>query len=265
MRSTRTISIVSGKGGVGKTTLSINLAYALAHKFKKKVLLIDSNITTSHLGISLGITSPEYTLNKVLKSKSFRFKPEKYGEMDLLLSSVSPHKFKDVDMKRIVNFVKKLEGSGKYDFILLDSAPGLGKEAISAIEASREILFVTSPLTPATIDIIRVSEIAGNLKVPSIGLVLNMVRNKPFELRPHEIERFTNVPIISSLPFDRKFLASLALKKPVVEAFPNSRISKEIVNLASVVAGEPLPPEEETGFMSWLKRLFTKKKENVAF
>ncbi len=248
MNITRTISIVSGKGGVGKTTLSINLAYALTNTYKKKVLLIDANITTSHLGLSLGLTSPKVTLNKMLRSKSFLFEPENYGGVDLILSGISPRELSGVDIKKLPKLVKKIEKRGEYDFILLDSAPGLGREAVSCIKASKEILFITNPLTPAALDIIRVSEISGRLKIPSIGLVLNMVRGKPYELKPYEIERFTNVPVVAEIPFDKKILVSLAIKKPVLEVFPHSKVAKEIRRLAGVIAGEIV---EEYGEISW--------------
>jgi len=257
MGSTRVISIVSGKGGVGKTTLSINLAYVLANNFEKNVLLIDANITTSHLGLSLGITSPRYTLNKILKTKNLFFEPENYKNVSLILSAISPHQLKGVNIKRIKELIRKIERSKLYDFVLLDSAPGLGREAISVLEASKEIIFITNPLTPAAIDIIRVSEMAGNLGIHSIGLVLNMVRNKPFELSAFEIERFTNIPVIASIPFDRKILTSLALKKPVVEIFPNAKVSKEIVNLGGVITGESPRVEKGESMIEKIKKLFS--------
>ncbi len=258
MIHTRVISIVSGKGGVGKTTLSINLAYTLANVFKKKVLLIDANITTSHLGLSLGLTAPKITLNKLLKSRSFTFQPERYKNVDLILSGMSPRELIGVNIRKLPSLVKKIERRKEYDFILLDSAPGLGREALAAIKASNEILFITNPLTPAALDIIRVSEISSSLKIPSLGLVLNMVRRKPYELTAYEIERFTNVPVVAEIPFDRKILTALALKKPVAEVFPESRTSKEIKRLCSVITGEPLENTacESVSVIEKLKRYF---------
>jgi len=257
MVHTRVVSIVSGKGGVGKTTLSINLAYTLANVFKKKVLLIDANITTSHLGLSLGLSAPKITLNKMLKSRSFHFQPERYKNIDLILSGISPKELSGVDIRKLPGLVKKIEKRKEYDFILIDSAPGLGRESLSAIKASGEILFITNPLTPAALDIIRVSEISSGLKIPSLGLVLNMVRHKPYELTAYEIERFTNVPVIAEIPFDKKILVSLAMKKPFVEVFPNSETSREIRKLCSVLTGEPLKESRSESLLEKVKKYFS--------
>ncbi|MEM5828990.1 MAG: P-loop NTPase [Candidatus Aenigmatarchaeota archaeon] len=252
---TRVISIVSGKGGVGKTTLSINLAYALAKNFKKRTLLIDGNITTSHIGLSLGVTKANVMLNDMLRNENVSFEPYTYIEnFDLLLSAISPRSLENVEMSRLSSLIEKLSLLG-YDFILLDTAPGLGKEAVEAIKASKEVLFITNPLTPSAIDIIRVSELCSELMITSLGLVLNMVRRKPYELSAFEIERFVNVPVIGEIPFDKSVLIALASKKTFVELFPKSKVSKAINKICSTITGEVFL-EEKKGFLERIKSIF---------
>ena len=65
----RVIGIVSGKGGVGKTTLASNLGIALS-KFGRNVTLVDCNVTTSHLGFYFGLYDYPVTLNQVLKGEA---------------------------------------------------------------------------------------------------------------------------------------------------------------------------------------------------
>ena len=65
---TRFIALVSGKGGVGKTTATLNLGYALT-KLGKKVLLLDANLVTPNLALQLGILNPRNTLNQFLRKE----------------------------------------------------------------------------------------------------------------------------------------------------------------------------------------------------
>ncbi|MFH0961922.1 MAG: AAA family ATPase, partial [archaeon] len=69
-QETRVIGIISGKGGVGKTTLVSNLGAVLAEEFKKDVVVLDCNFTTSHLGLYLGLYQTPITLNTVLQGKA---------------------------------------------------------------------------------------------------------------------------------------------------------------------------------------------------
>ena len=69
---TKFIAIISGKGGAGKTTTTLNLGHAIS-ELGKKVVLLDANLTTPNLAIQLGLMNPEGTLNKYLrKDKSLK-------------------------------------------------------------------------------------------------------------------------------------------------------------------------------------------------
>lgn len=67
---TRIIGVISGKGGVGKTTVVANLGVILASEFKKDVIIVDCNISTSHLALYLGMYYCPITLNQVLKGEA---------------------------------------------------------------------------------------------------------------------------------------------------------------------------------------------------
>ena len=70
IRKRNVIAVISPKGGVGKTVTTVNLAVALATEFNKKVLAIDTNISTSSLGLHLNIFYPQKTLHDILGKKS---------------------------------------------------------------------------------------------------------------------------------------------------------------------------------------------------
>src|SRR4030042_955156 len=141
---TRVITIGSGKGGVGKTTLVSTLAAALAG-FKKSVIAVDGNLTTANLGIHLGIPLYPVTLQDVLNGKAKLNDALYYhpAGFTVLPADISLRKLRLADSRELVDVFYKLVGS--CDFILVDSAAGLGKEALSALEAADETIIVTNP------------------------------------------------------------------------------------------------------------------------
>jgi len=176
--STRVIGIVSGKGGVGKTTFSVNIGLALSH-FNKKVLLIDCNITTPHLAYYLGADDYFITLNNVFSGEvNEKFAPLSHSGIAFIPASEELKDILKIDFYRLAIHVKKLAESGVFDFIILDSAPSLGREATSVLRAADEILFVTDPTVPNITDIVRCYEYLNMIKTKKVNIVLNKVRER---------------------------------------------------------------------------------------
>jgi septum site-determining protein MinD len=248
----RVIGVVSGKGGVGKTTLVANLGASLAHYFNKNVTVIDCNLTTSHLGLYLGIHFCPTSLNKVLRNEISIEEAiyKHYSGANIIPASLSWKELEGVDVIQIKESIKKL--FDKTDIILLDAAPGLGREALAAMKASDEIIFVTMPYVPCVMDVIRCLEVANEIGVKPIGIVLNMVGNERYEMKRREIEQLTGLPVIASIPSDKNVLKSLALRTPVVLFNKKAKASKEIIRLAGNLIGESY--KEEGFFSRFFKR-----------
>ena len=256
---TRIIGIISGKGGVGKTTLVANLGSVMAQRFKKDVIVIDCNVSTSHLGLYLGMYYTPVTLNQVLTGDadiSDAIYQYHINGLRVIPASLSFSDMKGVDIAKLKNAIKKL--FGKADIVLLDAAPGLGREAMATVKASEEVVFVNTPFVPSTMDIIKCHQVANEVGVKPLGVVLNMVGKEKYELTQKEVEELIELPVISNIPMDKNVLRSLALKMPVVLFSPNSPSSKEFVKLTAKILGEEIA-EEENVFSS-LMRLFRRKK-----
>jgi len=234
----RIIGIASGKGGVGKTTLGINIGAALSQQFKKDVTIVDCNVTTSHLGLYLGMYYCPITLNKVLRGE---YDVEEsiqshHTGLKIIPASLSISDLEGIDMSQIRNKMKSI--FKKNDIILLDGSPGLGREALSTLKASDEILYVTNPYIPSVMDIVRNQEVVSGLDAKPLGVVLNMVHNKKYEMTREEVEEMTKLPVIAKIPFDADIHKSLALKAPVVTYNPHASSSREIIRLASNLIGQ---------------------------
>jgi len=249
----RIIGIVSGKGGVGKTTLGINLGAALAKNFDKNVTLVDCNVTTSHVGLYLGMYYCPVTLNKVLRSehKIEEAINEHHSGLRVVPASLSLSDLEGVDITQLRSNIKGL--FDKNDIVLLDIAPGLGREAIAGMKACDELLYVTHPFIPSAMDVVRAQEVAKEIGVDSIGVVVNMTNKKRYEMNKDEIEELTKLPVIATIPYDTKVHKSLHLKMPLVMLHPKHKVSKEVYKVASHLTGEVY--ELETGIKKMLRSL----------
>jgi cell division ATPase MinD len=233
----RVIGIVSGKGGVGKTTFTSNLGIALAN-LGKKVVIVDCNVTTPHLAHYLGVNNFSVTLNDVFSGKvDITFAPLYCHDVAYIPASGNLNDVVKIDMENLKKYVSKLNEHGTFDFILLDSAPGLGKEAISVLKACDELIFVTTPVIPNIVDATRCAEVASKLGHRKFNVVLNMVRHKEYELKMDQANSLFSVTILGSIPFDESVMDSTALGMPIVWDKPESNVSESFVRIARTLLG----------------------------
>jgi len=252
----RVISVVSGKGGVGKTTAVANLGIILASKYKKNVILVDCNITTPHLGLYMGIDHHPVTLNHVLKGKA-RVSDATYPHHSgakVIPSSLALRELDGVDVSNMKSAINKIKKEyPQTDFILLDCAPGLGREAMAGMRASDEILYVTTPYFPIVVDMVKCNQVAGELGLKKVGALINMKKNNKHELSDIEIENIAEIQVIGTVPLHNDVLKSLHKRIPGSIHSPRSIASLEFTRVAAKLAGERVP---RGGFAGLMLRIF---------
>lgn len=230
----KVIVISSGKGGVGKTTTSVNLATALA-KQSRKVVLVDGNLTTPNIGLHLGLTKFPVTLNDVLKGDANLVDALYIHPLGfrLLPGSLSIRSFSEINsrkLRKIFDDLKKME-----DFVIVDSAAGLGNESIAILKNADEIIIVTNPELPAITDAFKIVTLAREIGIPVKGIVLNKVRKDNFDLSYRAIESLLETPITIVIEDDKNMRQAVYTKKPIVHIKPHSNSSKQYHNLAKRV------------------------------
>lgn len=248
----RVIGVFSGKGGSGKTTTAVNLGAILSKQYGRAVTLVDCNLTTSHVGLHLGMYNYHVSLNHVLRGE-YDIEDAIYSHhsgMKVVPASVSVTDVRGVEPEKLSEVVKRLDS--RNDFIILDASPGLGKEALSALNASQDVLYVTNPHLPSVVDVLRNQVIAADFKLKPIGIALNMVSKDKHEMKNSEIEYLTELPVIASIPYDRDVGKSLAMKAPVSLLNPNAPSSREFQRLAAQILGVPAPKNRK--FLGFLRR-----------
>lgn len=247
---TRIITIASGKGGVGKTTLVANLAAALS-QYGKSVVALDANLTTSNLGLHLGIHLYPKTLHDVLEGKA-KIQDATYQHKTgfrVIPADISLRKMRNVKSHNFVDiFYRLLEGT---DFILIDSAAGLGREARASIEAADELITVTNPELPAVTDALKLGLLAKKSETHNLGVIVNRVKNEYHEVPIEHIEEMLGLPVIGRIPEDREVRKAIALKEPIVSYNPKSRAAQHMKAIAAQLIGEEYTPKKP-----WSLRLF---------
>jgi len=228
------IVISSGKGGVGKTTTSVNLSAALA-KQGKNVILVDGNLTTPNVGLHLGLTKFPVTLNDVLKGEasltdSIYLHPLGFK---LVPGSLSVRSFSEINSRKLKKVFDNLKEIS--DFVIVDSAAGLGNESISVLKNADEVIIVTNPELPAVTDAFKIVTLSKEIGIPVKGVVLNRVRKDNFDLGFRAIESLLETPITTVIGDEKIMREALYRKKPVIHIRPTSNVAKQYHHLAKRV------------------------------
>lgn len=231
----KVIGIISLKGGVGKTTTVSALGAVLANDFKKKVLLIDANFSAPNLALHFGMVDPEKTLHHVLNEDAEIYEAihEVEHGFHIIPGSLLYDKTRVLKLKDKIQKLKRV-----YDIILIDSSPSLNDEILATMMASDELIVITTPDYPTLSTTLRAAIVAKRNRTPIIGIVLNKVRNKHFELSLEEIEKATDIKVLAVLPDDTNILESLAKTVPSIIHKPHANSSVEYKKLAAALIGE---------------------------
>lgn len=227
------LGVFSAKGGVGKTTTVANLGAALAQKLKNRVIIVETNMTTSNLGLHFGILDPPVVIQDVVFGKikiSEAILVKEYG-LHIIPGSVAfTSELGSIDLRGILDELTK-----KYDIVILDSAPGFSLEVFTAMKACDELLIVCQPRVPAIAGTLQTFRAADRLKIPVFGVVLNQVMGKRFEIPTSDIKRTLGWSTMVVIPRDDMVDEGVTRGVPVVLHTSNSPAAVGFRKLAQAV------------------------------
>ena len=227
------LGVFSAKGGVGKTTTVANLGAVLAQKLKNRVIIVETNMTASNLGLHLGILDPPVVIQDVVFGKlkvNEAISITDYGLHVIPGSVAFTEELGSIDLRGILDEIRK-----KYDVVILDSAPGFGLEVFASMKACDELLICCQPRVPAIAGTLQTLRAADRLKIPVFGVVLNRVTGKRFEIPTSDIKRTLGWPTMAVVPEDDMVEESVTRGVPVVLHAPNSPAAIEYRKLAQAV------------------------------
>ena len=269
-KTNRTILICSGKGGVGKTTLTANLGIALANSGASTAVL-DADFGLRNLDLLLGLENRIiYTAQDVLDNNCrldqalVRHKQEPNLA---LLPAGDPRMLdwmKPDDMKTISKLL-----SEKFEYVLIDCPAGVEDGFKNALAASREAIVVTNPELSAVRDADRVVGILNTCDIEPIQLVVNRVR--PTMMANQEMLSIEDVTSILSLPLlgivleDEQVIISTNRGEPLTLSGKKSPASKCYLNVSQRLMGEDVPVIDPDKAKKSLKDKFIKLMQTKIF
>lgn len=251
----QTIGIVSGKGGVGKSTIAVNLSTLLTCSNIDNVL-VDADTSNPSVGLHLGIWQHSYGLQDVLAGK---IRAEEaivvHPATGIRVIPSSLRYVKEVSMK---NLPRVLDSIKTYKFITIDSPPGLSDDVENIMNSCNELVVITTPDVPSVTSATKIIDLAESNRVPVAGLVVNRILNKRYELHMQEIESMCSTRIIGKIPEDSRVPESIAVKIPLVMYAPKSPASTALNTLATELAGQRMlrQPTSTDGFFARVVNLF---------
>ncbi|MDE1855505.1 MAG: AAA family ATPase [Candidatus Micrarchaeota archaeon] len=229
------IGVLSQKGGVGKTTVAVNLAVALKLT-NKRVLMVDADTDNPAVGLHLGMEDAKVGFeNLVVDGASLANVVTVHAPTGmhcvLGMLSTKPFQLTNTHVKRLVEELERCS----YDFVVVDTAPGLQQE--EDMMPFDEAVIVATPDLPALTSALRLGEELKGIK-ERYTLTLNRVTGRSYELRISEIEDAWGGKVTVAFPEDTTVSESLAAHTPAYLSGESSPFTVAMKKLANACAGK---------------------------
>ena len=240
----RVITITSGKGGVGKTNFTVNLAIKLG-QMGKRVIIIDADLGLSNVDVILGKMS-KYNLSDVIKNNKDILEILEEGPLGVRFISGGSG-VQDLIKLNKLQMVDLLMKLGKLDFeadiILIDTGAGLSDSVLSFVHASKEIILVTTPEPTSITDAYAlIKTISNKDSYKDIKIVVNRVESEAeayniIERLKVVTERFIGIKL-NSLGFiinDNCVSKSVKIQQPFVLNYTKCEATKNVTDIAKIL------------------------------
>ena len=255
----RVIAVTSGKGGVGKTNVSVNLAASLSLA-GQRVMLMDADLGLANVDVLLGL-EPHFDLQHVISGEKSLDEIIVEGPLGIHVVPASSGVEKMADLTSVEHaslIAAFSELKQPIDVLIVDTAAGIADGVVSFAKACQEVIVVVCDEPTSLTDayaLIKVLSMRHGIK--QFQILANMVKDESQGLNLYEkllntTDRFLEVGLkyLGAVPFDEQLRQSVRAQKPVVEAYPRSPASKALVRISEKINRWPLP-DQATGYLQF--------------
>lgn len=265
LKDTTFLAITSGKGGVGKTTISVNLGFAIA-KLGKKVALFDADIGLANLDVALNIKTQHTILDVVRGTKTLNEILVEVDENLFLIPGESGDEILKLgESVAFDSFMKNMDAFDSFEYIIIDTGAGIGEGVQSFLKAADEIIIVTVPEPAAITDAYALIKIMSQ-SLKRINVLINQVKgeseaNSVFakieQVAKNNIQDL-ELRLVGALNKDASVEQAIRKRFVFSKNFPLITPTKQIANLAKNITQNlehNVLLKQEQGFVRFFRKL----------
>ena len=263
-RTARVMAVTSGKGGVGKTNVTVNLACALM-ALGRRVLIIDADLGLANVDVLLG-TAPAYNLSHLLSGAATldQVVCTAPGGVQIVAGGSGLEGLADLAPSRVQRLLDRLRGlEERADDILIDTGAGVHRAVLTCLLAADRVLLVTTPEPTALTDAYALAKLLLDRHASArIGVVVNQASSAADGVAAaarlaHTAQRFLGAELehLGSVPWDATVSRCVRAQQPFYREAPQSAAARAVGQLARRLAGAPEPPARLNFFERLGRRL----------
>ena len=267
IKNARVIAVTSGKGGVGKTNFTVNLAIQLARR-GKRIVIIDADFGLANIDVLFGIIST-YNFADVLAGKMKIEAALTDGPLGIRFISGGSgmSQLANITESQMAYLLENLTFLDEMaDIVLIDTGAGISKSVVNFVKASQETIIVTTPEPTSVTDAYAIIKAVKeeNGAAPAFKIVVNRVDDmregeEIFNKLHMVAQRFLNVDLTSlgAIPYDNRLVQAVKRQQPVALQFPDTPASKCIDGISGrlICADAPDGAQPQTGIRTFMQRL----------